>query len=46
MLDAKAQGHFVAAFEFAGTYFALGEKDRGIETLREAVKERDFNLFY
>jgi pentatricopeptide repeat protein len=44
MLDAKAQGRFVAALEFAGTYFALGEKDRGMEALREAVKEHDFNL--
>lgn len=44
MLDAKSQGRFVAALEFAGTYFTLGEKDRGMEALREAVKERDFNL--
>jgi tetratricopeptide (TPR) repeat protein len=44
MLDAKAQGRFVAALEFAGTYFALGEKDRGMKTLGESVKEHDFNL--
>jgi hypothetical protein len=42
--DAQKQGRYVAPMEFAGTYFALGDKDHGMQSLREAVKEHGTNL--
>jgi tRNA A-37 threonylcarbamoyl transferase component Bud32/tetratricopeptide (TPR) repeat protein len=44
--DAQKQGRYVAPIEFAGTYFALGDKERGMNSLRDSVKERGTSLAF
>ena len=41
---AEKSGAYVAPLEMAAIHFALGEKATGLARLKEAVKERSFNI--
>jgi serine/threonine protein kinase/Flp pilus assembly protein TadD len=44
--DAQKQRRYVAPLELAGTYFALGDKEHGMQSLRDAVREHGASLAF